>query len=79
MRREKALFLRLLVFDNLLRAFRAASQGKRDRPEVREFEAHLKSRLWEIRDQLATGVYPGGHYRSGWLRLHTRGHGLVLE
>ncbi len=62
MRREKALFLRLLVFDNLLRAFRAASQGKRDRPEVREFEYHMESRLWEIRDQLATGVYPWGPY-----------------
>lgn len=57
MRRENNLLSRVVDFNNLYRAFLAASHGKRERPEVREFEYHLETRLWEIRDTLAAGEY----------------------
>ena len=41
MHREKNLFPRVVAFDNLYRAFLGASHGKREQPEVREFEYHL--------------------------------------
>lgn len=63
MHREKHLLPRILAFDNLYRAFLGAAQGKRDRPEVREFEYHLEPRLWEIRRELEAGAYRWGAYR----------------
>jgi len=63
MHREKNLFVKIIAFDNLYRAFVGASHGKRDRPEVREFEYHLEPRLWEIRRRLEAGSYPWGAYR----------------
>jgi len=62
MQREKNLFPRVVAFDNLYRAFGGASHGKRDRPEVREFEYHLETRLWEIREELAAGEYAWGPF-----------------
>ena len=63
MHREKHLFDRVLDFANLERAFRGASSGKRDRPEIQEFEYDLESRLWEIRRELEEGTYRWGAYR----------------
>ncbi len=68
MHREKNLFPGIVAFDNLYRAFVGASRGKRDRPEVREFEYHLETRLWEIRDELEAGSYAWGRLRSFWVR-----------
>jgi|GEM_PF-5790792 len=47
MRRATNLFGDVVAFDNLHRSFLAASHGKRDRPEVRDFEYHLELRLWQ--------------------------------
>jgi len=68
MRRYKNLFARVVDFANLSRAFHAASHGKRDRPEVREFEYHLETRLWEIRGQLDAGTYRWGPFRRFYIR-----------
>jgi hypothetical protein len=42
--REKNLFPRVVDFGNLYRALRGASHGKREQPEVREFEYHDRPR-----------------------------------
>jgi len=68
MRSEKNLLAKVIAFDNLARAFRGASHGKRDRPEMREFEYHLETRLWEIRDQLEAGEYAWGPFHRFWVR-----------
>jgi retron-type reverse transcriptase len=68
MRTEKNLFRRVVDFNNLYRAFLAASQGKRDRPEVYEFEYHLESRLWELHAELENASYRWGAFRRFFLR-----------
>jgi len=45
MRRAKHLFPEVIDFTNLYHAFRAAAAGKRDQPEVREFEFYLEAHL----------------------------------
>lgn len=57
MRREKRLFDRVSDFANLHRAFRGASRGKRDRPEIQAFEFHLESRFWQIRREVEAARY----------------------
>jgi len=68
MHREKRLFGRVIDFSNLSRAFRDASAGKRDRPEVQEFEHHLETRLWELRREVEAGTYRWGAYRRFLIR-----------
>ena len=67
MHREKNLFHRVVDFNNLYHAFLGASYGKRDRQEVREFEYHLETRLWEIRRDLEDGEYEWGFLRRFWI------------
>ena len=67
MKREKNLFPRVVDFANLYRAFIGASHGKRERSEVREFEYHLETRLWEIRDELEAGAYAWGPFHCFWV------------
>lgn len=67
MRRENNLLARVVDFNNLYRAFLGASRGKRERPEVREFEYHLETRLWEIRDEMAVGEYAWGPFHRFWI------------
>jgi retron-type reverse transcriptase len=63
MHSEKHVFDKVVAFDTLYRAFVAASVGKRDRPEVRGFEYHLETRLWQMREELEMGTYRWGAYR----------------
>ncbi|MCK6557416.1 reverse transcriptase/maturase family protein [Candidatus Binatia bacterium] len=68
MHREKHLFSRVVDLDNLYRGFLGASHGRRDRPEVREFEYHLETCLWAVRRELEAGVYEWGPFRRFWIR-----------
>lgn len=34
---------------------------------MREFEYHLETRLWEIRDELAAGEYAWGPFHRFWI------------
>ena len=52
MKTANNLFPQVTAFANLCRAFLAASHGKRDKPEVQDFEYHLENRLWEIKQEL---------------------------
>jgi retron-type reverse transcriptase len=45
-----------------------ASYGKRDPPEVCDFEYHLDPRLCEIRHELISGAYQWGAYRQFLIR-----------
>jgi hypothetical protein len=38
------------------------------RPEVRAFEYHLETRLWEIHDELEDGAYGWGPFHRFWVR-----------
>ena len=67
MRREKNLFPAVVDFANMYRAFSGASHGKRERSEVREFEYHLETRLWEIRRELEGGAYAWGPFHRFWV------------
>lgn len=61
------LFPKVTAFENLCRAFRDASHGKRDKPEVQSFEYRLEERLWEIKQELETERYVWGEYRPFWI------------
>jgi hypothetical protein len=52
MKTFNGLFPKVTAFENLCRAFRDASHGKRDKPEVQSFEYRLEERLWEIKQEL---------------------------
>jgi len=68
MHRTKNLFTQVVDFNNLYRAFLGASHGKRDRPEVGEFEYHLETRLCEILEELHAGEYRWGAFHCFWIR-----------
>lgn len=68
MHRAKNLFSQVTAFDNLYRGFAGASHGKRHRREVREFEYHLETRLWEIRSELDRGEYHWGAFHRFWIQ-----------
>lgn len=51
-------------FENLLRAWRQASRGRRGRPSVAAFEQRLEDELIRLRDELAAETYRPGAYRS---------------
>jgi len=62
--REKNLFGRVVLFDNLCSAFRAARHGKREQPAVQAFEYELEPQLWAIHRELEAGDYQWGAYRQ---------------
>ena len=52
----------LCSWENLIRAYRRASKGKRGRSDVAEFEHHLEDNLAGLREELTSGVYrPAGY------------------
>lgn len=71
-RSHGSLFSRLASFDNLLAAFRQARRGKRRKPAVAEFEARLEVELPRLQDELLTGAYNPGPYRSFYVNEHKR-------
>lgn len=67
MKSSQNLFPKVAAFENFYRAFRDASRGKRDHPEVQWFEYHLEDRLWEIKQELEAERYVWGSYRHFWI------------
>ncbi|MCP4698465.1 MAG: RNA-dependent DNA polymerase [Gammaproteobacteria bacterium] len=55
-------------FENLYRAFRKASKGKRGKPSVAAFEWHLERNLLILQRELAEFRYTPGGYRSFYVR-----------
>ena len=58
------LYDQLCSFENLYWAFRAARKGKRSLPHVVRFEYGLEQELFQLQDELRSGAYRPGPYRS---------------
>jgi len=63
-RRVSHLWPALVSFENLLRASRNARRGKRSWPNVAAFEYDLEPELLTLQDDLETGRYRPGTYRT---------------
>lgn len=61
-------FETLCRFENLFTAFRKAAKGKRHKPEVADFEVELEPQLFRLREELVSGEYTPGTYRSFVIR-----------
>jgi len=68
MKKYKNLFDQITSFENLLFAFYKARERKRNKPNVAAFEAHLERELFRLRDELASGTYLPGVYRTFYIR-----------
>lgn len=64
MKRLGDLWQRVVAFDNLYRAYRAARRGKGDRLEVIAFSIDLEAQLLQLRERLHSGEYRPGAYRQ---------------
>lgn len=60
---------RIVAYDNLLRADRDASKGKRFRPEVMRFNDGLCEHLLELEKEFLDGTYKSGAYRERFVRV----------
>jgi RNA-directed DNA polymerase len=66
------LFPQFVSFDNLLAAFSRARRGKRTKLAVAAFEAGLEVELLRLQDELASGAYRPGPYRSFYVHEQKR-------
>ncbi|NWG75263.1 MAG: RNA-dependent DNA polymerase, partial [Rubrivivax sp.] len=64
MKSYKNLWPQIVAFENLLEAARKAQRGKRMRPDVAAFNARIEENLLELQDELQSGVYVPGPYRT---------------
>ena len=67
MKRYGGLWAGVVAWDNLLLAARKARRGKRNRPCVQRFEFDLEAELLRIRDELSSGSYRPGAFRTHWI------------
>ena len=68
MKRAGNLFGDVVCFENLYQAFRAASRGKRELPEVAHYRYDQEARLLALRDRLQRERYDFGPYRTFHVR-----------
>lgn len=61
------LYPQVWTWDNLLRAYRRASKGKRGRPSVAAFEYYLEDNLVQLQGELRDKVYTPGPYASFYI------------
>ena len=64
MRRIGNLFADVCSFGNLLSAAKRARRGKKNRPDVLAFHMDLEANLLRLRDELGSGLYQPGAYRT---------------
>ncbi len=57
----------LYIWDNLLLAYRKASQGKRGHADVAEFEYRLEDNLLQLQQELSNQTYQPGAYHSFYI------------
>lgn len=67
MKRYGGLWADVVAWENLLLAARKARRGKRSRPCVQRFEFDLEGQLLRIRDELCSGSYRPGEFRTHWI------------
>ena len=54
----------LCSIENLHKAYKKASKGRRSRPDVAEFEIKLEENLFDLREELLDETYQHGRYHS---------------
>ena len=64
MRTHKHLFDGVCSFRNLVRAYRKARRGKRDKPDVVAFDFRQEDELLQLQRELLSGDYRPGGYRN---------------
>lgn len=64
MKRVGQLYEQIISFPNLLEAFYQARKGKRDKPNVAAFEANLEKEVLLLAQELRSGSYRPGPYRT---------------
>ena len=57
-------FGNIIYIDNLLEAWREFAKGKRNKPDVQEFSLKLMDNLFILREDLSSGNYRHGGYKS---------------
>jgi RNA-directed DNA polymerase len=62
-----AMYAQLCTWDNLLLAYRRASQGKRGQPNVAAFEHRLEDNLLQLQAELLACTYRPGPYTSFYI------------
>ncbi len=70
-RKARGLFERITEFDTLWIAARRARAGKRKTASTAAFEADLERQLLRLQDQLRSGAFRWGPYRSFTIREPT--------
>jgi retron-type reverse transcriptase len=68
MKRIGDLWPRLVSWENLMEAARAAARGKRNRPDVARFLHELEPNLCKLQRELEEGTWRPGGYRTFWIR-----------
>jgi hypothetical protein len=61
------LYAQICGFENLYLAYRQARRGKRGQPSVADFEFNQEEELLRLRDELASGTWRPGPYRSFYI------------
>lgn len=69
MKRIGQIYEKIYDFENLYLAYLEARKGKRYRPDVLEFGAHLEENLIEIQNELVWKTYQVGPYRQFYVHL----------
>jgi retron-type reverse transcriptase len=67
MKRTGNLWPRVVSWENLMEAARAAARGKRKRPDVARFLHELETNLCVLQRELEDGTYRPGGYRTFWI------------
>ncbi|HIJ87391.1 MAG TPA: RNA-dependent DNA polymerase [Desulfuromonadales bacterium] len=75
MKRHGNLFTYISSFENLFLASRLARKGKRHKAGCAAFENNLEDNLWQLHEQLVTGRYRPGGYRT--FTVHERKPRLI--
>jgi len=64
MKRQKDLYEKICVWENLLLAFRKAEKGKGKKAAVATFEVRLESELLMLQEELKSKIYRPGSYHA---------------
>ncbi|GHV32346.1 hypothetical protein FACS18949_02950 [Clostridia bacterium] len=68
MKPHKNIFAQIVDFENIYRAYRDATAGKRYRTEILKFTDNLEENLYDIRRELIAETYATGKYREFYVR-----------
>lgn len=69
MRAAEHVLPKIVADDNLLRAARKSSEGKREQQEVLTFNNHLVGNLLDLKREFLDGSYKSGSYKERYVRV----------